>query len=473
MGRKKKIKRKRIRFDRIFIVLGFFIGIICLIRFSIYTILNFKVYNSLKKGNVIRVYNDELNIWKKSIKYIKDNYEEVTIDRGSYSFTISSSKIKRDMNIELNLYKKKIKNDKINNVKSFYIENNNITKQATSFNIKLPRFLYKRGFVDLYGINNDKYNIIESNIIVDNKYVKILNNKKFDDFLITYIELDKINSKNQIDVKVGDTEVIKLQFEPSNATDKNIKYSIRDKKIASINKGVIKGLKEGKTSLSITNSKNETSTVIYIVVKKQDKKDTKKEETKEEKTKQAVAIKKDAKKEVKNGITYFDGIMIVNKTYSLPSTYDPGSLTEEFMDAFYEMQSAALLDGISLFIASGYRSYEYQVDLYNYYVETDGKKLADTYSARPGHSEHQTGLTADINTADESFEGTDEAIWLDKNCYKYGFIVRYPKGKDEYTGYEYEPWHLRYVGKELAKKIHDLGGISLEEYFGITSKYEE
>ena len=195
---------------------------------------------------------------------------------------------------------------------------------------------------------------------------------------------------------------------------------------------------------------------------------------KKDKTK-TVETSKEPTHDVKviDGITYMDGIMIVNKKYSLPASYNPGKLTDEFMNAFYEMQAAAELDNIYLFVASGFRSYEYQVDLYNYYVKIDGKELADTYSARPGHSEHQTGLTADINSSDESFEGTPEAIWLDQNCYKYGFIVRYPKGKESITGYEYEPWHLRYVGKEFSNKIHELGGISLEEYFGIESKYDE
>ena len=166
--------------------------------------------------------------------------------------------------------------------------------------------------------------------------------------------------------------------------------------------------------------------------------------------------------------------MIVNKTYSLPKSYNPGGLTEEFMDAFYEMQSAARLDNVDLFVASGFRSYEYQVDLYDKYVSEDGKDAADRYSARPGYSEHQTGLAADINAADSSFEDTPEAIWLDENCYKYGFIIRFPKGKEEYTGYKYEPWHLRYVGKDIASKIHNAGkNISLEEYYGLESKYKD
>ena len=103
----------------------------------------------------------------------------------------------------------------------------------------------------------------------------------------------------------------------------------------------------------------------------------------------------------------------------------------------------------------------------------DGKQEADTYSARPGHSEHQTGLAFDLNTIDDSFANTAEGKWINDNCYRYGLILRYPKGKEEITGYQYESWHLRYVGKELAQKLYNNGNwMTLEEHFNITSKYE-
>ena len=173
---------------------------------------------------------------------------------------------------------------------------------------------------------------------------------------------------------------------------------------------------------------------------------------------------------VKDGITCVNGILVANKTYSLPSTYDPKGLTPEFRKAFTEMKNAAADDGIGLTICSGYRSYSYQKQLYENYVAVDGKAAADTYSARAGHSEHQTGLAADINAAEEWFIGTPEAKWLDKNCWKYGFIIRYPEEKQDITGYIYEPWHVRYLGKENAKLVHD-SGLTLEEYLGIDSKY--
>ena len=176
---------------------------------------------------------------------------------------------------------------------------------------------------------------------------------------------------------------------------------------------------------------------------------------------------------LKNGIYYVDGILIANKTYKLPSNYAPGGLLKEFTDNFNKMKSDALKSGIKLNVVSGYRSYTRQSTLYNNYVKKDGKAAADTYSARPGYSEHQSGLAADINSVEESFINTKEGKWLNENCYKYGFIIRYPKGKDEITGYIYEPWHIRYVGTNISSKLYNNGSwTTLEEYLGITSNYE-
>lgn len=177
------------------------------------------------------------------------------------------------------------------------------------------------------------------------------------------------------------------------------------------------------------------------------------------------------KKEVIDGITYFDGVMIANKTYTLPRSYNPG-VQPEAMDAFYDMQAAAASEGISLWILSSYRSYDDQEVIYNRYVSQDGRDAADTYSSRPGHSDHQTGYTFDLNSLEQDFQYDPAGQWLDKNCYKYGFIIRYPKGKDSSTGYMYEPWHVRYIGVDLATKVTQ-SGLSLEEYFGITSQYQD
>lgn len=176
--------------------------------------------------------------------------------------------------------------------------------------------------------------------------------------------------------------------------------------------------------------------------------------------------------EVINGMSYVDGVLLANKTYSLPASYDPKGLTKETSAAFKKMQTAAYKDGISLWVCSGYRSYYDQKYLYDMYCNRDGKAAADKYSARPGYSDHQTGMAIDVNNASDSFDGTREAKWLANNCAKYGFIIRYPKGKEAYTGYQYEPWHIRYVGTPLAQNITN-SGLSLEEYFGITSQYKD
>lgn len=173
----------------------------------------------------------------------------------------------------------------------------------------------------------------------------------------------------------------------------------------------------------------------------------------------------------KNGVTYIDGILIVNKSYSLPSSYGNG-LTKETKDSFNKMKAAALVDGLDIYLSSGFRSYGSQNRIYNNYVKRDGVNKADTYSARPGHSEHQSGLAFDVNQINDTFNNTKEAKWLSDNCYKYGFILRYPKGKTKETGYKYESWHFRYVGKDLATKLYNNGDwITLEDYFGIDSKY--
>ena len=175
---------------------------------------------------------------------------------------------------------------------------------------------------------------------------------------------------------------------------------------------------------------------------------------------------------VVDGITYVDGVMIANKTYSLPEDYYPGDLTPETWNAFYNLQAGAASDGLNIYSSSPFRSYATQAYLYQSYCNRDGKAAADTYSARPGHSEHQTGLALDVNIIDDSFIGTPEAIWLANNSYKYGFIIRYPQGKQDITGYKYEPWHLRYLGVDLATKIFN-SGLTMEEYYGIDSVYQD
>ena len=170
-------------------------------------------------------------------------------------------------------------------------------------------------------------------------------------------------------------------------------------------------------------------------------------------------------------ITYIDGILVVNKTYALPAGYNPG-VNSEAQTAFDRMQSDAAAEDINIYISSGFRSYDYQAGLYQRYVDKDGKAEADRYSARAGHSEHQTGLAFDLNSIDDSFADTKEGKWVSRNCHRYGFIIRYPADKEDITGYKWEPWHIRYLGEETAQAVYD-SGLCLEEYLGITSEYAD
>ena len=169
--------------------------------------------------------------------------------------------------------------------------------------------------------------------------------------------------------------------------------------------------------------------------------------------------------------------VIVNKYNYLPEGYAPSDLVtlpehysygtwtlrKEAAEKFLELCKDGEKQGLRLFAKSAYRSHEIQITLYNKYVKEDGKEAADKYSARPGYSEHETGLSVDINLANDKFNTTDEYYWLIKNAYKYGFILRYPKDKENITGYQFEGWHYRYVGIDTAKYIYEKN-ITFDEY---------
>lgn len=155
-------------------------------------------------------------------------------------------------------------------------------------------------------------------------------------------------------------------------------------------------------------------------------------------------------------------LVLMDLAYSKENKY----LRSPAYEAFKKLSDDAYKLGFQITIASAYRDYYYQDNLYNYYVKEKGKEYADKCSARPGHSEHQTGLAIDVmgsNNDYNLFADSKEFDWMINNSYKYGFILRYPKGKENITGFKYEPWHYRYVGKDIAKYIYE-NNITLEEY---------
>lgn len=146
--------------------------------------------------------------------------------------------------------------------------------------------------------------------------------------------------------------------------------------------------------------------------------------------------------------------------------YENKMLRDIAKDSFERLCTDAKALGYKIVAVSAYRNYEYQEKLYNEYVKEKGKEYADRASARPGHSEHQTGLAVDVmgsNNDYDNFEDSIEFEWMKNNAYKYGFIMRYPKNKEHITGFKYEPWHYRYVGKEVAKYVYE-NDLTLEEY---------
>ena len=184
---------------------------------------------------------------------------------------------------------------------------------------------------------------------------------------------------------------------------------------------------------------------------------------------------------IKNSPYTGTNTVITNKYYKLDSNYEPKGLTEinsayssgsrkmvkDATNAFNELAAAAKKEGYTIRAVSTYRSFSYQKDLYSRYANNDGVKKADTYSARAGHSEHQTGLAVDVDNNREvytSFGNTKEFTWMKNNAYKYGFILRYTKENEWITGYKDEPWHYRYVGKDIAKYIQE-NPMTYEEYF--------
>lgn len=176
---------------------------------------------------------------------------------------------------------------------------------------------------------------------------------------------------------------------------------------------------------------------------------------------------------------------LINKFHSLPEDYKPVDLVmlslpstgdqylrEEAASALTELFQASKADGIEFVCCSGYRSYETQAVLHTNYVNSIGQEEADRTSALPGYSEHQSGLAMDLTceamnyTLEESFIDTPEGQWLAAHAHEYGFIIRYPKGSEPITGYVYEPWHIRFLGKDVAKAVYD-SGKTYEEYLGI------
>ena len=298
----------------------------------------------------------------------------------------------------------------------------------------------------------------KDNVLPDDSQNKVLDNADTDDFQVPstdntsddtapetepeYIAVTDFSlSFTEVSLAVGDRVMPIVTVYPTDATNKDEIWTSSDNTVATVDGiGNITAVSEGECIITVTSKDNNNAF-------------------------ETVKIKVTAGIEC----TYIDGILIVNKTYPLPKTYAPGWETEA-TPHLWEMIRDAESEGIKLWMTSGYRSWYDQQYIYNGYVSEDGQEAADRYSARPGHSEHQTGLAYDLNDLSHDFGDTPEGKWVADNCHKYGFIVRYPKEKENITGYIYEPWHIRYIGVEKATEVYE-SGLCLEEFLGITSVY--
>lgn len=361
------------------------------------------------------------------------------------------------------------------------------------------------GFV-IYYLNDKKMKEIEANKLKvtfkeDNK-VEINSSVKFDDFIYSVINGELVNGEDSVDTsKLGDSQ-LEFVFKNKDNLEEKLNYNIL---IVDTVAPTIEAKKELTSYVGkdinlldgVKVSDNSKEEITPKVIGEYDKAKVGKYNLKYEVIDSSgnkaeydfilniisdpynytFTTSKGFSGKVVNGVTYIDGILIANKTYTLPSSYGSG-LTSATQNAFNKMKSDASKEGFNLYIGSGYRSYWDQQYIYNNYVKRDGQAQADTYSARAGHSEHQSGLAFDVCETgtkaciSSGFDDTAPAKWMSDNCYKYGLILRYPKGKDSLTGYMYESWHFRYVGVNLATKLYNGGDwITVEEYYGIDSKY--
>ncbi|MBQ9833977.1 MAG: D-alanyl-D-alanine carboxypeptidase family protein [Bacilli bacterium] len=270
---------------------------------------------------------------------------------------------------------------------------------------------------NLFGINLDKYVIIDSN----------LKNDKIGNYLITY-KLKFLLWEKEVSRTIIVEDELKQE---NNKEDNNLQT---DKENVQI---------DATTSKEEPKNSNEASNLAT--------------------SSPYPAI--NGYENIEMGPKYVNGILVVNKKYAIPKDFKSPD-ADIAAGALKQLQAAALVDGFNIELLSGYRSYNRQKTIYEGKVASRGYDSSDRYSARPGHSEHQTGLAFDVGSITYTYGETASGQWLNANCAKYGFIIRYPEDKEDITGYGYEPWHIRYVGVEVATEIMEKG-LTLEEYLGL------
>lgn len=382
-----------------------------------------------------------------------------TYENSSYTIYKSAEKINMDR-VEIELL-----NKDYNDYLIVYIPVTSIDISSKEFNIKkgmseavsikvMPENATNRSLYfessneNIAKISGNNVNAISAGNATIN--VKVHNEEISESITVNVLEIlsdIKLNRTN-VTLYVGGNITITATLVPDNAVNKDLEWISSDESIATVENGKITAKKLGKCNIKVKNTSEpiiERDITVNVVKKP--------------------SFPSPGQGGQNANLTYINGILVVNKKYSVPSTYSPG-VNGTAYNAYIALKNAANAAGYSMPLISGYRSYQTQVNLYNRYVAQYGESIANTFSAKPGHSEHQTGLAFDVGSIDNNYGNTSAGIWLAQNAHKFGFIIRYPKGKESITGYQYEPWHIRYLGTSVATDIYNKG-VCLEEYLGI------
>ena len=493
--------------------------IACMVRFKI--INDQAIANINVENGTTTIYTKGESIWlfDKAYNMIKEQNLSLIIYSEEYIAQIANENIVPKMNINIDIIKDK-------NTKDYYsisVSGNKIAE----LKINVSKLFSDKEYVSLYQVEEQNNILINNSIKASEEYSCIELNQNFNNYVLAYVVPNELNvsdmtidkeipvkfdigvdyTKGAVVIECEDKEAIEIDEKlnltgkkvgeyklkiTTNNTSKEINLIIRPtaEKIE-VNKRTLSLVVDANTTLTanvvpsnsinkeiVWTSSNENIATIdnngKVIAKSAGECEIIVKTTNEPIIEAKVQVEVKEKPSVSQvaqlggnipGATYVNGILLVNKNHSIPASYAPG-LNKTVWEAFIRLKDAAAAVGHDIQLLSGYRSYATQERLYNNYVATYGQEEADTFSAKPGTSEHQTGLAMDVGWIDDAYGETASGKWLAENCHKYGFIIRYPKGKEHITGYKYEPWHIRYLGVNIATDVYQ-SGLCLEEYLGV------
>lgn len=447
------IKRKKIIKIMLIIILAIAILLIAqYIKIKPEIELNKKILNSTSKVEL----NDlkELSLWKKTLTKLQQEKTKIEVQYNEYKITLNTQELNQKNNLDIVVKKGEYIEVDLSQLDS--------SKHIDQIEIKNDKLLSDYEIIDIYAIhrNSKKSEFIASKNLKEGNVI-LEPHEEYEKYLMKYTPIEKIIIEDEeITLNKGERYKLHFKVEPENATNKKVNIEYNENLLKIKEDGSIEGINEGKTEIIFKAEKNTVAKKIEAIIETKEEIISNNEEN--DISKKQVDIQEGNLSQNSIEKNYINGILLVNKEHALPSDYNPGT-NQEALQAFNNMKSIASKNGISLWIVSGFRSYQTQESIFNRNVGMYGEETANTFSAKPGQSEHQTGLAFDINSTRWAFSETREAKWLAENCWEYGFIIRYPKEKENVTGYVYEPWHIRYVGKDLALKIKE-SGLCLEEY---------